>query len=66
MCISETYLDSSVTHNNENIQLDWYSLIRSVNPSDSGRGGVCLYYKEFLVVKIINLSAGSVFFMRYS
>ena len=45
-------------HNeNENIQLDVYILIRSDHPSDSKRGGVCLYYKESLGVKIINLSA---------
>ena len=57
ICISETYLDSFVTHNNENIQLDGYSLIRSDHPSDSKRCGVCLYCKESLGVKIINLSA---------
>ena len=32
-------------------------MIRSDHPSDSKRGDVCLYYKEFLGVKIINLSA---------
>ena len=57
ICISETYLDSSVTHNNENIQLDGYSLIISDHPSDSKKGDFCLYYKEFVGVKIINLSA---------
>ena len=60
ICISyayETYLDVSVMHNNENLQLDGYSLIRSDHPSYSKRGGVCLYYKESLGVKIINLSA---------
>ena len=35
-------------------QLDGYSLVRSDYPSDSKRGGVCLYYKESLSVKIIN------------
>ena len=39
-CLSETYLDFSVMHNNENIQLDGYSLIRSYHLSDSKRGGV--------------------------
>ena len=50
-------LDSSVTHNNENIQLDEYNLIRSDHPSDSKRGSVCLYYQESFGVKIITLSA---------
>ena len=57
ICISETYLDSSVTHNNEKIQLDGYSLISSDHTSDSKIDGPCLYYKESLDVKIINLTA---------
>ena len=43
-------------HNNENIQLDGYSLIRS-DPRVSTRSGICLYYKESLAVKVINFSA---------
>ena len=39
------------------ITMRTYSLIRSDHPSNSKRGGVCLYYKESLDVKIINLSA---------
>ena len=59
ICISETYLDSFVTHNIENIQLDGYSLIRFDHPGDSKRGGVCLWYEVSLGAKIINLSAHS-------
>ena len=33
--MSETFLDPSVTHNNEKIQLDGYSFIRSDHLSDS-------------------------------
>ena len=53
ICLSETYPDSSVTHNNKKIELDVYSLIRSDHPSDSKRSGVWLYYKESLGVKIV-------------
>ena len=42
-------------HNNENMQVDGYSIIRPDHTSDSKRDGVCLYYKESLGVKIINL-----------
>ena len=45
ICIFETHLDSSVIHNNKNIQLDEYILIISDHPSDYKRGGVCLCYK---------------------
>ena len=57
ICISETYLDSSVAQNSEEFQLDGYSLLRSDYPSDSKKGGVCLYYKRSLGVKIINFTA---------
>ena len=50
-------LDYYVMHNNEKIQLDGYSLIRSDHPSDTKKGGVFLYYKQSLGVKNINLSA---------
>ena len=39
ICTPETYLDSSVTHDNEKIQLDGYS---------SKGVGVCLYYEKVL------------------
>ena len=44
-------------HNNENTQLDGYCLVRSGHPKDSKRGGLRVYCKESLDVKIINLSA---------
>ena len=53
ICISETYIDFSVTQNSEEIQLDGYSLVRSDRPGNSKKGGACLYYKESLGVKII-------------
>ena len=59
ICISETYLDSTVTHNNKNIRLDMYSFIRLDHLSNSKKGGVYLYYKESLGVKVINLSASN-------
>ena len=45
------------TRNNENIQLDGCGLIISDHHSDSKRGGVCLYCKESLGIKMVNLSA---------
>ena len=40
ICISESYLDSSVTRNSKEIQLDGWSLVRSDHSNDSKRGGV--------------------------
>ena len=49
--ISETYLDSSI---NENIlKLDGCSLIKADNPRSLERGGICLYYRENLLLRHI-------------
>ena len=46
-CISDTSLNSSITEDDEN--LPGYDLIRSDHPSNSKRGGVAIYYKNFLL-----------------
>ena len=48
ICISETYVDSYISSEDKRIQLDWCNLIREDNPSNTKRGGVCIYYKESL------------------
>ena len=53
ICISETYLDSSVDENT--LKLDGYSLIRADYHDNMKRGGVCLYYKENLLLRHINI-----------
>ena len=52
ICISETYLDSSIDENT--LKLDGYSLIRADYRGNMKRGGVCLYYKENLLLRHIN------------
>ena len=46
--LSETFLNSSIENNDDRISIDGYNLIRSDHPSDSKRGGVCIYYKEHI------------------
>ena len=53
ICISETFFDSSIQEEDKNIQLDDYNLLRAGHPSNSKRGGVCIFYKETLVVRIV-------------
>ena len=48
ICISETFLNSSIQNDEDRIKIDGYNLIRSGNPSDSKKGGVCIYYKEHI------------------
>ena len=44
ICISETYLDSSVQSDDRDISINGYKLIRADHPSNSKRGGVCIFY----------------------
>ena len=44
-CISETYLDSSTPSDDNNLEICRYTLVRSDQPSNNKRGGVCIYYQ---------------------
>ena len=54
ICICDTFFDSSVTEGDKNIQLNGYNLIRADHPSNTKRGGVCIFYKETLALHIVN------------
>ena len=53
ICLSEIYLDSSV--DDGLLEVDRYNLVRADHPNNTKGGGVCIYYKELLPVKIIDL-----------
>ena len=52
--MSETFLDSSIPSNHVSLELEGYKLVRADHPNVK-RGGVCIYYKESLPVRVINL-----------
>ena len=53
ICLSETYLDSAIP--DSLLEIDGYNLICSDHPNDIKRGGVCIYFKEMLPVRVINI-----------
>ena len=53
ICLSETYLDSSIPDNL--IDIKGYNLVRADHPDNIKRDGVCIYYKESLPVRIKTL-----------
>ena len=55
ICLSETFLDSSIPTNDERLNMKGYKLKRADNPSDSKKGGVGIYYKEFLAVRPVEV-----------
>ena len=54
--ISETYLNSSIAKDDDSLRIPGYSLIRSDHPSNNKRGGVAIYYKHFLPLKLIDVN----------
>ena len=49
--ISETFLNN--TYEDNDLNLNGYRLLRADHPSNAKRGGVCIYYKETLALKMI-------------
>ena len=56
ICLSETYLDSTVPLDDVNLVISRYNLIRSDHPSNTKHGGVCLYYNNYLPLRVLNIS----------
>ena len=56
ICISETFLDSSAPLDNHNLSIQGYSLIWADHSDNVKRGGVCLYFKDNLTLKVIGNS----------
>ena len=48
ICLSETFLNCSIDSSDTRILIDRYNFIRLDHPSDSRRGGVCIYYIEHI------------------
>ena len=48
ICISETFLDSDYSIDDQRLSIKGYVMIRSDHPSNTKTGGVCIYYKEHL------------------
>ena len=52
ICLSVTFLND--TYKDNDLNLNGYSLLRADHPSNAKRGGVCIYYKENLPLKLIS------------
>ena len=56
ICISESYLNSDTSSNDNNLNIPGYNMSRAVHPSGNQRGGVCIYYKKSLPIKMLNIN----------
>ena len=48
--LSETFLDSTIEASDPDIDISGYNSFRSDHPSNTKRGGVCMFYKDYLHV----------------
>ena len=55
LCLSETFLNSDLSWDGGNLQLLGFNLIRTDHPSNIKRGRICIYYRDFLPLKLINI-----------
>ena len=52
ICISKSYLNSDTSSSDNNLNIPGYNMSRADHPS----GGVCIYYKESLPIKMSNIN----------
>ena len=55
ICFSEIYLNFETPPNDTRLELPSYNFFHPDHPSNSKRGGVCIYYKSTLPLKILNI-----------
>ena len=53
ICLSKSYLDSSVSSDSDNLCIKDYKLVRADHPGNVKSGGVCIYFKESLSVSCV-------------
>ena len=56
ICIFESYLNSDTLSNDDNMNIPGYNMSHADHPSGNRRGGVCIYYKESLPIKMLNIN----------
>ena len=56
ICLLETYLNSSNSPDDETLEISGHNLVHSDHPPNSKRGGVGIYYKNYLPLRNINVN----------
>ena len=54
--LSENFLNSEILTDDENLQIPGYSIARADHPSNTKLGGVCVYYKNSLPLKLLDIT----------
>ena len=54
--LAVTYLNSSSSPDDETLEISGYNLVRSDYSLNSKREGVCIYYKNYLPLRVISVN----------
>ena len=55
VCLSETYLNASISNDDDSLDVSGHNLFRTDHPSNTNRGGVCIYYRNSLSFKTFGI-----------
>ena len=55
VCLSETYLNSRFSFDDDNLDIPGYIMVRANHPANSKHGGVWMHYKNCLPLKILGI-----------
>ena len=56
ICLSETYLNSEISTDDKNLEIPGYYLLCADHPSNNKRGGICIFYRTNLPLRVLNIS----------
>ena len=54
ICLSESYLDSSIAYDKDDLNIKDYNLYRADHPNNVKRGSVCVSIRESLPVRCLS------------
>ena len=57
MYLSEVLLSPSESSTLDSLNIDGYNIVQSDHPSSSKREGVCCYFKESLLIRILKITS---------
>ena len=56
ICLCETYLNCETLTDDQNLEIPGYYMLCADHPSNNKRGGVCIFYKTTLPLRVLNIS----------
>ena len=55
ICITETYLDCDTSDDDDKLTFTGYNLVRANHSSNTKQGGDCIYWKNSLTFRLLNI-----------